>query len=171
MANTTGKPVIELQLTPQDKQTERMATTYLIVLWVIVAAAWLFMAKTIPMHFNAKNEVDEWGNKANLFMKPFVATMMYWLITIINKYPQHFNYTKTVTEQNALKLYTRATGLVRTIKMAIMIAFVIDTINDLLIAHTPSFHGTIPSTILQWTAVAFVVSTVVVKLLNTYGKD
>jgi hypothetical protein len=42
-------------------------------------------------------------------------------MTVLNRFPHIFNYTTTITEENALREYTRATRLVRYLKLTMVL--------------------------------------------------
>jgi hypothetical protein len=54
---------------------------------------------------------------------PGVATFLYILTTITNKYPQLINHAEEITEENALEVYTKWTKIVRILKIIIIGVF------------------------------------------------
>lgn len=56
---------------------------------------------------------------------PILATVIYIGLTALNKYPHIFNYMTTITEFNAQRQYALATRMLRFIKLAILIIFLL----------------------------------------------
>ncbi len=171
MDNDKKRPVIKIELNNVDKAQEKLALWLLIFLWVATIVIWFTLPLTIPVHFNLKNEPDRWDDKAYIFVMPFIASLLYALLSFVNKYPQSFNYIKPVTEGNAERLYTMGTRLLRLVKLMIIIGFVVDTANDLIIAKNPAFHDTFLSTVLQWVPVILIAGVLLQKLVFAKKKD
>jgi uncharacterized membrane protein len=164
MDNDKKRPVIKIELNDSDKAQEKLALWLLIFLWIAVMVAWFTLPSTIPVHFNIKNEPDKWDDKAYIFMMPFIASLLYALLSFVNKYPQNFNYIKPVTEDNAERLYTQGTRVLRLVKLMIISGFIVDTANDVIVARNPPFHDTTLSMIFQWMPVVLIAGALVKKL-------
>ncbi len=78
---------------------------------------------TIPTHYNGAGEADGFGGKSGILILPIIATLLFVALTILNKYPQIFNYPTKITEKNALWQYTNATRMIRYLKFIIVIIF------------------------------------------------
>jgi uncharacterized membrane protein len=160
------RPLIKIELNNADKAQEKLALWLLILLWVAVIIVWFTLPPAIPVHFNIKNEPDKWDDKAYIFVMPFIASLLYALLSFVNKYPQSFNYIKPVTEENAERLYTMGTRMLRLVKLMIIIGFIVDTANDVIIAKYPAFHNTFLSAILQWVPVILIAAVLLKKLVS-----
>jgi len=165
MDNDKKRPVIKIELSDADNAQEKLALWLLIFLWLATIIIWFTLPPTIPVHFNLKNEPDKWDDKAYIFVMPFIASVLYGLLGFVNKYPQSFNYIKPVTEENAERLYTSGTSLLRLIKLMIIIGFIVDTANDVIVAKSPAFHDTLLSVILQWVPVILIAGVLLKKLV------
>jgi len=117
------RPKIKITLTLFDKLVESMSWLLLIILWIIILWCFFKLPETIPLHYNFSGIADSYGNKYTYFILPVVGTLLFVLLTIINRYPHLFNYPVKITEDNALKLYTIATRLIRYMKMVILLIF------------------------------------------------
>ena len=69
-------------------------------LWIYAIYAVTQLPETIPVHFNFKNEPDNWGSKYTLLVLPFIATLIVGLFSVIQRYPSSLNYPVKITEQN-----------------------------------------------------------------------
>ena len=118
-----NRPKLTISLSNLDKKIELLSKLFLGILWAITLVAFFNLPDIIPTHFNAKGEVDDYGSKLTLFILPVIATLLYLLLTLINKYPHVFNYPTTITSQNAEQQYTFATKMLRYVKLAIILIF------------------------------------------------
>ncbi|HQW14318.1 MAG TPA: DUF1648 domain-containing protein [Niabella sp.] len=114
-----------MTITPSrlDNKLELTSKIFLFILWGLTIYAFLKLPKTIPTHFNASGQADDYGNKLTLLILPIIATVIYFGLTKLNKYPHIFNYLTKITEDNAKKQYTIATRMLRFLKLAVLIIF------------------------------------------------
>ena len=117
------RPKIKLTLSPLDNKLELTSKIFLVVMWGLTLYTFLKLPTTIPTHFNASGQADNYGNKLSLLILPILATIIYFGLTQLNKYPHIFNYMTKITEDNAQKQYTIATRMLRFLKLAILIIF------------------------------------------------
>lgn len=117
------RPKLKLELSKSDKFLEMVCLTILVVLWVGTVSFFSKLPDQIPSHYNAAGQADDFSKKAQIFILPIVATVLYIGMTILNKYPHIYNYPATVTTENARRLYTSATRLIRILKLAVVIIF------------------------------------------------
>ena len=117
------RPKIKLILSPLDKTVELTSKIFVVVIWCFTLYTLLKLPTIIPIHFNAKGQVDGYGNKMTLLILPFFATIIYFGLTELNKYPHVFNYVPKITKDNAERQYIIATRLIRFLKLAILLIF------------------------------------------------
>jgi len=117
------RPKIKLTLSPLDNKLELTGKIFLVFMWGLTVYALLKLPTTIPIHFNASGQADGYGNKITLLIMPVLATMLYFGLTQLNKYPHIFNYMTRIAEDNAEKQYTIATRMLRFLKLAILVIF------------------------------------------------
>jgi len=117
------RPKIKLILSPLDNKLELTGKIFLVVLWALTVYTFLKMPTIIPTHFNISGQADDYGNKLTLLILPLLATIIYFGLTQLNKYPHIFNYMTKITEENAQKQYTIATRMLRFLKLAILVIF------------------------------------------------
>ena len=118
-----SRPKIKLFLSGRDKASELICKTILICMWGFTFFAFFGLPATIPTHFNAMGQADSYGNKMTLFILPAIATIIYFGLTQLVKYPHVLNYMSKITEENAREQYTMATRLLRLMKLFILIIF------------------------------------------------
>jgi hypothetical protein len=125
MGSFFGRPRIKLMLSPGDRVLEIVSWLALAGLWTVVLFYYPLLPDTIPTRFNAAGHADGYGTKASLFVLPSIATAMAIGMTLLNRYPHLYNYPVSITTDNALRHYTSATRLIRGIKTAIPVAFLL----------------------------------------------
>ncbi len=92
-------------------------------MWCLTIVAVVKLPETIPIHFNFKGQADNYGNKIAIFFLPVVATIVYFGLTWLNKYPHVFNYPVKITVANAKAQFQVATRLIRFVKLSILLIF------------------------------------------------
>ncbi|HDR04662.1 MAG TPA: DUF1648 domain-containing protein [Candidatus Marinimicrobia bacterium] len=118
-----ARPKISLQISAIDKILEIAGWLTLCVFWVLVILSYFKLPAIIPTHYNAGGEADAFGNKAFLFVLPGISTMLFGVLTILNRFPHLFNYPSPISFQNARQQYSNATRLIRYQKFIIVAAF------------------------------------------------
>jgi uncharacterized membrane protein len=121
--NMETRPKLKLTLSRLDNKLELTSRIFLFVLWGLTVYTFWKLPTTIPTHFNASGQADDYGNKLTLLILPILATIIYFGLTQLNKYPHIFNYMTKITEDNAQKQYTIATRMLRFLKLAILVIF------------------------------------------------
>lgn len=119
------RPKIKLSLSPLDNKLELTSKILLVVLWALTIYSLLKLPTTIPIHFNVSGQPDNYGNKLTLLILPILATTIYFGLTQLNKFPHIFNYMTKITENNVQKQYTIATRMLRFLKLAILVIFLL----------------------------------------------
>jgi uncharacterized membrane protein len=117
------RPKVRPINTAFDKTLELLGLLFLFIMWGITIYIFTKLPNIIPIHFNASGSADNYGNKNNVLVLPIISTIIYLVITLLNKYPHIFNYASKITEQNALKQYSIATRMLRFLKLAIQVLF------------------------------------------------
>ena len=118
-----GRPKINMELTKADKILEIIGLILLIAVWCITIIYYTKLPEVIPIHFNGKGEADGFGGKINILILPIIATILFIGLTKLNKYPHIFNYPTKITQENALEQYTKATRMIRILKLVIVVIF------------------------------------------------
>jgi uncharacterized membrane protein len=121
------RPKIKLELTNYDKLFEMLGWSTLITLWIFIVTNYYNLPKIIPTHFNGAGHIDSFGSKLTILLLPIIGTILFIGMTILNNYPQIFNYPTNITADNALEQYTNATKLIRYLKLILVVIFTIIT--------------------------------------------
>lgn len=119
----TERPKIKVILSTTDKIVEILGWIILLVLWGWTFTHYSSLPDTIPTHFNAAGEADGFGTKVSIIALPVIASLLFIGITVLNRYPHSFNYPTAITQDNALRLYTLATRMLRFLKLVLVVVF------------------------------------------------
>lgn len=114
---------IKVELTLADKILEGVGWLTLAILCALTLWNYGGLPETIPIHFNASGQPNGYGSKETLLMFPVIGSVLFVGMTVLNKYPHVFNYPTNITADNALRLYTIATRMVRYVKFAVVLIF------------------------------------------------
>ncbi|MEW5674767.1 DUF1648 domain-containing protein [Flavobacterium enshiense] len=117
------RPKIEIKCTQTDKIVEAVGYLTLVVFWVMNAVAFSDLPEIIPIHYNGAGEVDGYGSRTTIFLLPIIGTLLFTMLTVLNKYPENFNYMVAITEENAEKQYANATRMIRFLKLVLVVLF------------------------------------------------
>lgn len=117
------QPKIDIAPAALDRVLEVAAWTALICLWGLVLGSYSHLPEIIPVHFNFYGKADNYGPRNFIWMLPGLATLLFALMTILNRHPHRFNYLVRITPENALRHYGHAVRLMRYLKLAIMLIF------------------------------------------------
>ena len=118
-----SRPKLNIAFGLGDKIIEIAGWAMLVFCWSFTIWAYGKMPQTIPTHFDGAGTPDDYGDKGTFFILPAILTVIFLVLTIINKYAYAYNYPVTITKENAEKQYTYATKMMRTMKLTVTIMF------------------------------------------------
>ena len=123
MEKKTTRPKIKLSRSAIDWLTDIIAFALLVLLIAIQVMNYGNLPDTIPTHFNAAGQPDGYGGKGTLWLLPATGMFMYLMMTVIEQFPQIYNYPVEITATNAERQYGIATRLIRILKTLILLVF------------------------------------------------
>jgi hypothetical protein len=71
----------------------------------------------IPVHYNFLGEADSWGGRSALWHMPLLGLTLYIGLSILQKYPEIYNYPCKVTKKNVNYIYRMGVRLVMHFKV------------------------------------------------------
>lgn len=121
------RPKIKVPFEPVDFVIEGLSIIFLCLMWIYVGIEYSGLEETIPSHFNGRGEIDGYSNKSFIWFLPLLATGMYVLLFILNRYPHMHNYMVNITEENALRNYRFSTRILRIVNFlcTFMFAYIV----------------------------------------------
>lgn len=81
------------------------------------------LPEKIPGHYNAMGEVNRWGNKREIFTVPIVSIILYAFITVITFFPQIWNVSVQITNENKEAVYRCVRSLIILTKIEMLGTF------------------------------------------------
>ncbi|MEO6820083.1 MAG: DUF1648 domain-containing protein [Ginsengibacter sp.] len=120
-----ANPKIKIDPLPSDKLADFLSLGLLIFSWIFLLAIYTGMPETVPIHLNGVGKADGFSNKITLFIDPLISTIIYTLLTYLNKYPHIYNYPTVINERNAAQYYTIGSRMIRYLKLSVMIVLLL----------------------------------------------
>ena len=120
---TETKPRIELVPSALDKTLETLGKLFLFVMLALTVYTFIKSPSTVPTHFNAAGQADDYGNKAAVLILPAIGVVIYFVMTVLSRKPHLFNYMTKITVENAQQQYSTAARMIRFVKLAILALF------------------------------------------------
>ncbi|MCX6209744.1 MAG: DUF1648 domain-containing protein [Bacteroidetes bacterium] len=113
------RPILEIVLSKTDKRLDFFSSFFFILLWCISITEFVYLPDIIPIHFDFAGKPDNYGSKFTLFILPFIISLVFILFSYLCKRPHIFNYPSKITNENAVRLYSIATQMLRALKLGI----------------------------------------------------
>lgn len=129
-----------------DCYFETLAILLLLAIWMLPVFYLSHLPDTIPIHFGINGKPDAWGTKISIFMVPVISLVLFIGLSILNKFPEKFNYPVKITEENATQLYKRGTLFVRITKVVVVLIFLFIEYQICVSGDT----GRLPRSFLYW---------------------
>ncbi len=121
------RPRLDIKKEPIDVKIEVAGFIGLLVLIALPIYFYDALPDTIPKHYGFSGEPDGYGGKGYIWTLPLLGILMYGGLYWISKYPHTFNYPQRVTKENAERLYTAATRMIRTLNTLVTCGFALIT--------------------------------------------
>ncbi|MGB5402651.1 MAG: DUF1648 domain-containing protein [Robiginitalea sp.] len=128
------RPKLKIKLEPIDKGIEWIGILGLVILTGLPIYFFDQLPETIPRHFGANGEPDAFSGKGIIWTLPIIGFTMFIGLYWLNKYPHIFNYPQKVTKENARRLYTTGTRMIRTLNALITWLFAYITYSTIQVA-------------------------------------
>jgi hypothetical protein len=77
----------------------------------------------VPIHFGINGKPDSWSGKDAVWLLVAIYGVVAVMLFFVNKQPQYFNYSVTVTTENAPQLYQMGARMIRVIRLWISLLF------------------------------------------------
>ncbi|HEY2406752.1 MAG TPA: DUF1648 domain-containing protein [Polyangiaceae bacterium] len=104
--------------------------------WLTVLAwTWNTIPSRVPMHFGVSGRADAWGDRATSLLLPAVGTVLYAVMSVLERFPHTYNYPVRVTEQNAATLYRLGRWLVLSTKLFLVCTFAFISYTSVCVAR------------------------------------
>lgn len=128
------RPKMKIELEPIDKIIGWLGVLGLVILIGLPLYYFDQLPETIPRHFRADGTPDAFSGKGIIWTLPVIGFAMYAGLFWLNKYPHIFNYPQQVSQENAKRLYTTGTRMIRTLNALITCLFAYITYSTIQVA-------------------------------------
>jgi uncharacterized membrane protein len=118
-------PVIELPKTSTDRMLDLLTVFLLVVFWGLSFYYYSELPKEIPIHFDYTGEVDNYASKKTIFLLPLIGSMLAGFLTLVSRHPETFNYTVTITPENAERQYRNSLLMMKVMRVVIVFLFIL----------------------------------------------
>ena len=85
------------------------------------------LPETVPTHIGATGQVDGYGKKSSLLAMPLLSLITYIGLSILQRFPNVFNYPIEVTENNVDALHSLGIKMIRCMKLFVVLIFAVGT--------------------------------------------
>lgn len=116
---------IKIQRTSSDKILEASGYGPLVAFWIMNNSSFIQLSAENPIHFNGLGEVDQTGNKISIFALPVIGTLVFIVLTLLNRHPENFNYRVGIDAENAEEQYKNSTKMVRLLNLIVLFIFML----------------------------------------------
>lgn len=114
---------VKLEITGLDIVLEFVGWALFLLLWIFVGTSYTSLPDTVPTHFNGALEPDGHGSRSSILVLCSIGSLLFIGMSILNRYPDKFNYPVKITEENAVRQYGNLTRMVRWLKTLILAEF------------------------------------------------
>ncbi|KEK22655.1 DUF1648 domain-containing protein [Bacillus gaemokensis] len=121
------KEVVQIPKTKFETYIEVLSFCLLFSIFVYVFYMWSELPERIPSHFDGMGRPDGWSGKESILILPIIGLFLFFLLTMLGKASQMFNYSTNVPEEKAPKLYVEGRRLMIALNIEITFFFVIGT--------------------------------------------
>jgi uncharacterized membrane protein len=136
------RPILKLTPTKSDILLDRLSLLGLLFSWIFTIFQYSKLPSIIAIHFSSNGNADNFGDKATIFILPAIISIVLIGLSVLCRYPHTFNYMQKITKENAIIEYTKATRLIRIIKL-IIVAFTVILTFD-IIQSAKAGHSNLP---------------------------
>lgn len=111
---------IQIHLKPLDKTLLTIGWLGLILLWAIPFYYYAELPDMVPRHFGADGQPTANSKKMIVWLNPFITTLIFFGMLLLNRFPHIYNYPTAITAENAERQYTLATRMILSLNICIV---------------------------------------------------
>ncbi len=93
----SNRPILILEKSRIDKTIDVLILITFVAMWMLTILSFNNLPEIIPVHYNLKGEVDNYGSKLTIWLLPVISTLIIAFMRFINKFPHNFNYMVKIT--------------------------------------------------------------------------
>lgn len=119
------RPKLSVPFSDLHKKLFFASLGLLMFTWVYTIISIFRLPATIASHFNAQGIPDDFSTKHYIWFIPILATIMFFSLNYLARFPHQFNYLKKITPENAQYEYNKGVTMMRLIILSICTVFAI----------------------------------------------
>ena len=108
---------MDVPRSPLESVLTLLAAAILIASFTVVGWYWPRLPASVPVHFNAAGKIDGYGSKLSLLAFPAIFTVMFVVLSALERVPRIYNYPWRLTPENAARQYRLARTLIVVLKL------------------------------------------------------
>lgn len=125
---------IKVSNTNFDKFLITLSTIILLLQWIYVIKSMYILPNIIPTHFGFSGTPDSFGSKFTLLALPIILTIFYIAFSLLSRIPQFYNYSVSITKENAESQYKNSRTMIWCFLAEMSIFFFFTTIQTVRIS-------------------------------------
>ena len=95
------RPRLSVEFSPLHKKLFFASLGLVMFTWAYTLISILRLPDTIASHFNANGIPDDFSSKHYIWFVPVLASIMFFSLNYLARFPHQFNYLKKITPANA----------------------------------------------------------------------
>ena len=95
---------------------------------VFVLIRFPHLPEQIPIHFNAKGEIDGWGGRGTLLIMPIIGLVMDAVLALSFRFPKTWNAGVRITLYNRVRVYRLVRDMLAELRLALALSFAVITV-------------------------------------------
>ena len=99
---------------------------------VLLLLNWNSLPDKVPTHFTFDGTPDGFGDKSALIREPVIAVVIFVLISVVQHFPQIWNFPVQLTAENMEREYLIASIMLNTLKVLLTSLFLISLLSVLI---------------------------------------
>jgi uncharacterized membrane protein len=119
------KEKLDIPLSRYENMIQVLALFVIIYISFLMINNYGSVPDQIPTHYNTMGEADAWGRKTSLITLYIVNLVMYIGLTLLERYPEIYNYPVAITEENRKRQYFMARSFLTTLKLSTVVIFLV----------------------------------------------
>lgn len=117
-----------MKLTGPQKVMELLSAAFLLGMFFYLIFRWGSIPSMVPSHYGAGGEADAWNTKGVILLMPFIALILYGVLSLITFFPNVWQVKDTAAAQGNRRIYAGVRGLLTASKCVMTAIFCYITI-------------------------------------------
>lgn len=118
-----ARPILKSPYSLPEKVLQALSFITLLGILLLTFYSFITLPAKIPTHFGFDGRPDAWGGKSALLLLPIFSAVFYAALTVLERFPQIYNYPVEITEQNAAAQYKLGRLLIECLKLILPAVF------------------------------------------------